>query len=88
MPNKPIKKNSRPLRRPLSAKLRCMQINHEVNVAALHLSERVSSVQIVCTVLMPDGSTQLASRGYGDLLARIKACEIFLDNHDRMIHGH
>lgn len=43
------------------------------------LSEHVSSVQIICTNLTPSGNTDIFTFGSGDLCARIKAAELFLD---------
>jgi len=45
----------------------------------VQLSEHVSSVQIICTKLEADGNTTLFTFGNGDLYARAKACETFLN---------
>lgn len=78
MPNQP-KKNSAP------AKVKRITNRQRTNIAASHcrvvanqLSEHLSSVQIVGTILHPNGTTGVFRYGSGDLLARIKASEVFL----------
>ena len=45
---------------------------------ASQLSEHMNSVQVVGTILHPDGTTSSFRCGSGDLLARMKASETWL----------
>lgn len=51
----------------------------------VQLSEHMSSVQIVCTTVGPNGTTQRLSYGSGDLYARTKACQCWLHDMHTMI---
>ena len=57
----------------LNERVQAMIARHVVQ-----LSEHLSSVQIVCTKLEPNGTTTFFKFGSGDLFARAKACETFL----------
>lgn len=51
------------------------------------LSEHFNSVQIMVTKLNPDGTTSCCAWGNGDLLARVKGTEIWLDLAEATIFG-
>lgn len=53
--------------------LRAMASRH-----AVQLSEHFTSVQIVTTHLEPEGGTMYICEGQGDILARIKAAEVWV----------
>lgn len=79
-------KNSKP-GKPRTRKQLALAANNELNTAILRLSEHVSSVQIVGTVLRPDGRTVVFPKGSGDLAARCKASEVFLDINEPQLYG-
>lgn len=80
------KKNSRP-GKPRTRKQLDAAAQAEVDSALSRLSEHVTSVQIVGTVVRPDGQTVMFSKGSGDLAARFKAAEVFLDLNERTLYG-
>jgi len=56
--------------------------NKELAAASARLSEHFDSVQIICTKLCPDGSTDWVAWGKGDFYARKGACRDFLEKSD------
>jgi len=46
---------------------------------AVQLSEHVTSIQLMATILQPDGTTTRIHGGRGDLCARMKCAELWLD---------
>jgi hypothetical protein len=79
-----IRKNSRPNKRPKknNPNARMLRV---LNAAGALLSEHASSFQIVGTVLNPNGSTAQFRAGEGDLLARCKAAELFVEDTNMML---
>jgi len=77
--NKPIKKNSKP-----GIPKRDQEIYAQCDKAVRShigaLSEFLSSVQIVGTVVTASGQTHRVAYGSGDILSRMKAAEIWLDD--------
>jgi hypothetical protein len=80
-----MKKNSGPLKHPRTPR----QVDDEacriISSLSGQLSEHFASVQIVGTILDPNGRTRRFSWGAGDLAARFKAAEMFLCDAERQL---
>lgn len=52
----------------------------------VQLSEHLTSIQIVGTQLQPNGKTIMFSMGSGDLLARVKVAEVWIDGQNQILN--
>jgi hypothetical protein len=80
-----MKKNSGPNKKPKTDRQIDADAARIIGSLSSQLSEHFSSVQIVGTILDPSGNTRRFSWGSGDLAARAKTSEIFLDEAERLL---
>ena len=60
---------------------------HQIDRLCAQLSEHASSVQVVGTVVNPDGSTSRFAHGYGDLHARMRVMDLWLEDAEEVVRG-
>ena len=81
------RKNSRPRRRPPTQRELVDNTGKIIQALVSQISEHATSVQVVGTILQPNGSTVPFAYGLGDIYARLHISGIWLDQMEAMVRG-